>query len=103
MTNYNLKRYKNGYVNPIKGTNNYWNDTEKAQVARQKMSENHADFNGEKNPFFEKKHSKESLKKMSDSHKKRKRVECNFCKKVGDISNMKRWHFDNCKKRFLNG
>ena len=25
------------------------------------------------------------------------RVECPHCKKLGNIANMKRWHFDNCK------
>lgn len=28
---------------------------------------------------------------------KRKKIECPHCRKVGDSTNMKRWHFDNCK------
>ena len=26
------------------------------------------------------------------------KVECNICHKIGGITNMKRWHFSNCKK-----
>jgi hypothetical protein len=38
------------------------------------------------------------MKGRSFSHKNpRKKIECPHCKKVGDSSNMKRWHFDNCK------
>ena len=29
--------------------------------------------------------------------KNRPKICCPFCNKTGDISNMKRWHFDNCK------
>jgi hypothetical protein len=98
MTKENRKRYDNGYVNPIKGTNNYWNDIEKSKKARKKMSENHVDCDGENNTFFGKKHSKKSIERMSEKHKNRKKIECPHCSKVGDISNMTRWHLDNCKK-----
>jgi hypothetical protein len=30
------------------------------------------------------------------------KVECPHCSKIGGISAMKRWHFDNCKLRELN-
>lgn len=38
------------------------------EETRKKMSENHADFNGENHPMFGKSHSAESRKKMSKSH-----------------------------------
>jgi group I intron endonuclease len=46
-------------------------------------------------------------KPMTDEHKKNlhchinnsKKVECPHCKKVGQLTNMKRWHFDKCKSR----
>jgi hypothetical protein len=46
--------------------------------------------------------SKEWCKNMSISstnrlHKPYIRIICPYCGKVGIISNMKRWHFDNCK------
>jgi len=40
-------------------------------ITKDKMSANHADFNGENNPFFEKKHSKETKKKISEANKGR--------------------------------
>jgi predicted GIY-YIG superfamily endonuclease len=73
---------------------------------------------GENNPMFGKKHSQESIernrksntgkivseesrKKMSLSGKGKKRtriiIVCPHCGKEGDASNMKRWHYDNCK------
>ena len=47
------------------------------------------------------KHSEESKIKISETMKGRKKpkVKCPHCEKVGDISNMKRWHFDNCKHK----
>lgn len=99
MTINNNFRYANGYVNPIKNTNNYWNNLEKRKNAQIKMSENHVDYNGDKNPFFNKKHTTETLKQLSEKHKNRKRITCPHCNKIGDVSNMARWHMNNCKLR----
>lgn len=99
MTQVNNKRYASGYVNPIKGTRNYWDDEVKSEIAKKKMSENHPDVSGPRNTFYNKKHSQISLSKMSQSHKNRARVKCPHCNKIGDISNMTRWHLDNCKHR----
>jgi hypothetical protein len=74
---------------------------------------------GENNPMFGKKHSPEAIEKnrlsntgripsiesrlkMSISGKGKKRaprqnIQCPYCNKVGDPSNMIRWHFDKCK------
>ena len=40
-----------------------------SEETRRKMSENHYDCSGEKHPMFGKKHSEETKKKLSDSHK----------------------------------
>jgi len=64
---------------------------------------------GNLNPFFGKKHSIETLQKLSnpksEEHKKKMSyqklnklsVNCPHCNKIGQYVNMKRWHFDNCK------
>ena len=46
---------------------------------------------------------KRRLGKSTESTDKQKaylstKLECPHCKKVGNVSNMKRWHFENCKK-----
>jgi hypothetical protein len=43
--------------------------------------------------------SEEARAKMSAASKARPKVECPHCQKIGDVRNMKRWHFDNCKSR----
>ena len=46
-----------------------------------------------------KKHSKETIKKMKKAHSHpAKVVTCPNCKKKGGIHNMKRYHFNNCDK-----
>jgi hypothetical protein len=35
--------------------------------------------------------------KISNTLKNKPKVKCPHCDKEGSISNMKRWHFDNCK------
>ena len=49
---------------------------------------------GEKNPFYGKTHSKESIEKRLQ-HKST----CKHCGIVATNSNIKRWHNENCKKR----
>lgn len=51
----------------------------------------------EQNPFFGKKHSEESLRKISETKKNEIKLECPHCKKLASKGNSKRWHFDNCK------
>lgn len=43
--------------------------------------------------------SAEHLKNWSESAKKRPRLTCNHCGKIGEKNSMMRWHFDNCKKK----
>ena len=51
---------------------------------------------GEQATWFGKKHTQESRLKMC---KPKEKIECPTCKKIGGISQMKRWHFKNCKHR----
>lgn len=61
----------------------------------------------ELNPFYGKKHSEETLAKMrgpkadTSNMTFRKnnstKITCPHCGKEGQLTNMKRWHFDNCK------
>ena len=41
--------------------------------------------------------------KLSNFYKGKKQptTVCNHCEKIGSVSNMKRWHFDNCKLKSL--
>lgn len=50
----------------------------------------------ERQSWFNKNHSEESKQKM---RKPKEKVKCPHCDKTGGISQMKRWHFDNCKHR----
>jgi hypothetical protein len=73
---------------------------------------------GKKNPFFGKFHSEETRRKYSETRKGFKRPEsaneaarlkntgrvmplisCLYCKTVGSIATMPRWHLVNCKER----
>lgn len=42
---------------------------------------------------------KVNRKNRNSKYEKRSLVSCPYCEKIGDISNMKRWHFDNCKNK----
>jgi len=44
--------------------------------------------------------SAEEIQKQSNIAKNRKKVECPHCSKIGAISQMKQWHFDNCKETY---
>jgi hypothetical protein len=57
---------------------------------------------GEKHPRYGTKHSEESKRKNSESQKAIPTIQCPHCPMTGKPSNMKRWHFDNCKKKEIN-
>lgn len=63
---------------------------------KQKISEK---TKGKNNPYYGKRHSEEALEKMRTAHANRPRIICPHCSKTGIVSNMKRWHFDNCKEK----
>jgi hypothetical protein len=52
-------------------------------------------ISGDKNPMWGKEHKQSTKDKIAE--KARRRITCPHCGKVGSISNMHRWHFDNCK------
>jgi len=66
---------------------------------------------GKLNPFYGKKHSNETIEKLSkpktEEHKSKlpyqklnyTKIQCPHCQKLGQYVNMKRWHFDNCKSQ----
>jgi hypothetical protein len=43
--------------------------------------------------------SEETRNKMSEAARNQKKVKCPFCDKIGNITPMKRWHFENCKQQ----
>lgn len=48
---------------------------------------------------WKEKHSDETKKIISEKLKNQPRINCPHCDKTGIVSNMKRWHFDNCKHK----
>ena len=68
---------KNGYNLKTGGTHCIY-----SEASKQKMSKNHADVSGEKNPMYGKKHSLESRIKMSQNRHDKKGSESCFAKKV---------------------
>lgn len=60
------QKQKERFVNPENHPMYGKHHTEKT---RQKMRENHADFNGEKHPMYGRKHTEESRKKMGENHR----------------------------------
>jgi len=87
----------------------------RSEESKRKQSES---MKGENNPMYGKTPSEETRRKQADAKKgkphseetKRKqsestkgkpqeKVTCPHCSKTGGVSAMKRWHFDNCKKK----
>jgi len=52
-------------------------------------------ISGSKNPMYGKEHKESTKAKISE--KAKRRITCPHCGKDGNIANMKRWHFNNCK------
>jgi hypothetical protein len=48
--------------------------------------------------FVGKTHSEETLKKMSDTAKSRKKEQCYCCGKLVSVNTLNRWHNENCKE-----
>jgi hypothetical protein len=45
------------------------------------------------------KHSEETIKRMCEIQRAMPKTKCPHCDFVGNAGNVKRWHFDNCKKK----
>jgi hypothetical protein len=103
----------------LKGENHYMFGKEHTPKTKLKMSEAAQNMSDEhKQKLSEahkgKKHTTETRQKMSEAHqniseenrqkmsKPQEQVECPHCGKIGGISNMKRYHFDNCKCKKYN-
>jgi len=54
---------------------------------------------GENNPFFGKHHSEEQRQKKREEKLNSPRQTCQYCSKIVDPMNFRRWHGDNCKQR----
>lgn len=52
-------------------------------------------ISGSKNPMWGTTRSEETKRKISE--KAKRRITCPHCGKDGNIANMKRWHFENCR------
>lgn len=52
---------------------------------------------GKPGTFINKNHSLESIEKIRAANISRPKVSCIYCKKFGDITAFKHWHFENCK------
>jgi len=77
------------------------------------ISLTHMNMRGENNPMYGKygdasgfggkHHTQEHKQYMSELMKNKPRVTCPHCQKVGAVSQMKRWHFNNCKMATIIG
>jgi hypothetical protein len=56
-------------------------------------------FAGKNNPNYGKKHNSIAIEKIRQSRLNAKKITCPYCNKIGDPSNMARWHFKNCKHK----
>ena len=79
------------------GEKNYFYGKHLSEEHRKKLSDSKK---GEKNHFYGKSHSNETRKKMSVAQKgvPHPKITCPHCSKLGGNSNMKRYHFNNCKE-----
>jgi group I intron endonuclease len=66
---------------------------------RKSISLFHADISGDKNPMFGKNHKDTTLEKLKQKALNREKQNCKYCGKLVDLSNLTRWHNDNCKQK----
>ena len=89
----------------------------KRKEVREKISQNLKKYCGENHFMYGQHHTEETKKRMSESAKnykktnehcknislglktKFKNLQCPHCNKIGSGTNMKRYHFDNCKMK----
>jgi len=65
-----------------------------SELTKKKQSLAHT---GRKNVMYGKTHSESAREKIRVARLSAPRVTCPYCAKVGDLANMSRWHFNNCK------
>lgn len=76
---------------------NPWLGRKHREDSKEKISANHACVKGGNNPMYGKKHKKETTDKISRALKNQPKITCEYCGKVANPSNHKRWHGSNCK------
>jgi hypothetical protein len=88
-----------GKANPmygVRGEEHHWWGRKHSADARKRMSEAKKDYV----PWnVGKSHSESTRKNISQALKNKPKISCPHCDKVGSASNMKRYHFDNCKRK----
>lgn len=90
-----LATYKSeGYVNPNKGR-------KCSEETKRKISETHADVNGDKNPMFGKCHSSKTKEKQREKALVLPKIVCEHCGTASNPGNFSRWHGENCKHRAI--
>jgi len=65
--------------------------------AKESFKNGSRDFSGKNNPAFGIVCSDEKRKAISEKLKNNPKITCPHCSKVGAVSGMKRYHFDNCR------
>jgi hypothetical protein len=83
-----------------KGEKNPMYGKKLSEETKKKLSEAmRGKYEGENHPNYGKKLSEETKRKMSDAQKgkPKPKITCPHCGKEGGSSNMKRYHFENCK------
>jgi group I intron endonuclease len=96
----NSKSWKNGNVP--------WSKGKKLQYVSENMKNRWSKWR-EENPDYKSKWKKYDKKGFSTEEKQKRKhraieknktiINCPHCSKTGNIGNMKRWHFDNCKMK----
>jgi hypothetical protein len=76
-----------GRVDPHRGKPGPWKSSPATENCKRRASEVHTG----------RVKSETELENLRKAARNRSRVECPHCKKVGDVSLMKRYHFDSCK------
>ena len=104
MGKYSAKSYEQFKIDFIpwnkdkKGVQKAWNKgINTSKKTKNKMSLAQA---GDLNHMFGKQHSNKTIQLLSVPKGKQKLVICPKCGQEGGISNMKRWHFDNCNNLY---
>jgi len=102
------------HIQYSRGSTGYWKGKHLTEEAKEKLRQHnignsyalgnkHTLDQREKNRQYHlgNSHSQETRNKMSKTRlgKKQPEIICPHCHKVGGSSNLKRWHFDNCKKK----
>jgi group I intron endonuclease len=79
-----------------------WKETVGKQALEKRritMKENGINQIGKNNGMYNKHHTEESKRIMSEKAKNRLKIVCPYCSKKCNVSNATRWHLENCKHK----